>query len=183
MLGATLGPLQAPARPRATTASAGRSLYGLAANWTSDDGRTLRLQELSGRAQILALIFTRCASVCPTLVKDLQRLEAALPEPQRQGAQFTLVTIDPEHDTLEVLRAYRKRLGLDAAHWQLLRGSDAQVRELSAALGFSYSNEAGQLPLHSRLVTVLDRHGGIVHQQQGVQDDEQRLLRAVRDAT
>jgi protein SCO1/2 len=176
-------------RPHATPVTAhyaaalpARSMYGLSGSWQSDDGQSLELADLSGRVQVLALIFTRCASVCPTLVKDLQGIAARLPGEQRERVELTLVTIDPEHDSVEVLRAYRKRMGLDA-RWRLLRGSEAQVRELAAALGISYSNEPGQLPLHSRLITVLDAEGNVVHQQRDVSDDAERMLRAVGDAT
>lgn len=176
-------PARAPMSHGDAIALPTRSMYRLSASWMSDDGRSLRLAQLSGHVQVLALIFTRCASVCPTLVKDLQSLEARLPDEQKGRIEFTLITIDPEHDTLDVLRDYRKRMGLDTAHWQLLRGSDAQVRELSAALGFGYSNEPGSPPAHSKLVTVLGRDGSIAYQQQDVKGDTERLLRAVRDAT
>lgn len=155
-----------------------RSLYRLGASFQTDAPATFRLPELRGKFQVLALVFTRCPSVCPTLVHDLQALERAMPADARDATRFTLVSIDPAHDTPEALRAYRQKLGLGPERWRLLRGDADAVRDLSALLGFSYSSSnAGGMPLaHSKLVTVLDRNGVIIQQQDSVAADSQKII-------
>src|SRR5258706_4832063 len=136
---------QAQATPSALASqpsdrAAAPSVYRLESCFTSDDGQALKLSDLRGNFQVLALIFTRCPTVCPTLVRDLRRLEQRLPAGAAAKTHFTLVSIDPEHDTLEALRAYRRQLQLDA-RFTLLRSELDDVRELSAVLGFSFSAE------------------------------------------
>jgi protein SCO1/2 len=160
----------------------GRSIYLLDSAFVTDAGQTLRLRELRGHYQVLALIFTRCPKACPTLVKQLQALERRLPEQARAATRFALLTIDPEHDTPEALRAYRQRMGLGTS-FTLLRGDDSAVRELAASLGFGYGEGDGAGLLHSKLVTLLDPGGLIAHQQAGLDNDPERLLDALARRT
>lgn len=159
-----------------------RSLYRLGAGFRSDSGRPFPLGELRGKFQVLALIFTRCPSVCPTLVHELQALERALPAEVSEATGFTLVSIDPSHDSPEALHAYRKKLALDAEHWTLLHGEPDAIRDLSALLGFSYSDRDGTPLAHSKLVTVLNRDGEVIHQQASVGADPDKLIDTIRRA-
>jgi protein SCO1 len=168
----------AAATPSSATPSSELSLYQFESVFTTDDGRTVHLADLRGHFQILALIFTRCPRACPTLVKQLQALERALPAKQREATRFALVTIDPEHDTPQVLREYRTRMGL-GEHWTLLNGAAESVRELAASIGFAYRTSEDAAPVHSKLVTVLDPQGAVVHQQVGLENDRQTLIDAL----
>jgi protein SCO1 len=135
------------------------SLYALGARFTRDDGRPLALPDLRGDYVVVGLVFTRCPSVCPTLVRDLVTLDRALPEPVREHTRFALFSIDPKHDTPEILRAFRTKMKLHEDRFTLLAAEPAAVRELAAGLGASYGAEPDALPTHSKFVTVLDREG------------------------
>ena len=153
------------------------SLYQLTSTWTTDDNRSLKLNELRGSLQILALIFTRCSGTCPLTVKELQKFAASLPEPLARDTHFVLVTFDPT-DTAEILLGYRKTMHLNG-RWLLLRSAPGAVRELAATLGFSYQPQGDQF-VHSNLVTVLSRKGVIVHQQAGAGGSASELLSALQ---
>jgi protein SCO1 len=179
-----LGERRAPRpHPPVTGMLAPRSLYRLEKSFQNDEGRPLQLSELRGNFQVLALIFTRCPSVCPTLVRELQALERGMPSAISDATRFALVSIDPAHDTPAALHAYRAKLGLSPDHFVLLRGEPDSVRELSALLGFSYSSADDGMPLaHSKLVTVLNRDGEIIHQQESVSADSEKIVDAIARA-
>ncbi len=160
--------------PRATSAS----LYRLPTTFETDAGRRFLLTELSGKFQIVALMFTRCPSVCPTLVRELHSLEQRMPERVAAATGFALVSIDPEHDTPDALRAYRAQLGL-GARWTLLRGEPDGVRQLAAVLGFSFNSDGSAPAVHSRLVTLLNARGQVLHQQPGIADDPARIIELI----
>ena len=156
-----------------------RSVYQLDSSWTEDNGRTLRLSSLEGNAQLLALIYTTCTGTCPITVKAMQMFSRNMPEDIRHHTRFLLVTVDPDEDTPPVLRKYRREMNLDK-RWKLLRGSKEDVRELAAVLGFNYEQiESGQFA-HSNLVTVLDRHGEIVHQQNDFPTNPSPVIDVIR---
>ena len=163
-------------------ALSGASLYQLESVWTTDRGEQVRLKDLDGTTEVLAMVFTRCTSQCPTLVHDLKSLDASMHGGARTGTHFVLVTIDPQHDTPQALREFRDRMGLDPERWTLLRGTESDTRELAAVLGFAYGKGDGRNYTHSSLVTVLDRGGLIVHQQTGVGSDPMRTVAAIEDA-
>jgi len=135
------------------------SLYALDARFTRDDGRPLVLPDLRGEYVVVALVFTRCPSICPTLVRDLLALDRTLPEPVRKQTRFALFSIDPKHDTPDVLRAYRTKMKLEEQRFTLLAAGPSAVRDLAAGLGASYGSDPDALPTHSKLVTLLDRDG------------------------
>lgn len=173
----------APTRPATASAPASTpSLYRLDTTWQTDDERHVQLASLRGHFQVLALIFTRCPSVCPTLVSDLLRLQQRMPERVAAATRFTLVSIDPEHDTPPVLRAYRQRLGLGPAHFTLLRGAPEDVRELGATLGFSFAADGDVPSAHSKLVTLLGPDGHILHQQTGIDGDPDKIVQLIASA-
>ncbi len=165
MVTALLGLLAARSHAQSSPAASNeRSVYQLQSQWVTDAGRTLELAELSGHYQILAFIFTDCGSACPLLVRSLQQQARSLPAQTRRRARFLLVSIDPEQDTVAALQRYRKTMSLDE-QWTLLRGSDQDLRELTAVIGFNYARLPDGELTHSNLITLLDPRGEIVLQQ------------------
>lgn len=158
------------------------SLYLLDSEWTSDTGRRLRLGVLHGRPLLVALFFTTCEYACPVLVHDLKRIEEALPAEQRREVDFLLVSLDPERDTPEVLRAYRATKGLGKDHWTLLTGGAEDVRELAALLGVNYKRDARGQFAHSNLITLLNRDGEVAYRLAGLGQEPGGLLQAVAAA-
>lgn len=144
------------------------SLYSLDSIWTSDVGREVKLEVLRGRPQVIALFFTRCEHSCPLIVANMKEIDKALPSGVRGKVDFLLVSIDPEHDTPEALRAYRAKHELPTERWTLLRGSAEATRELAGMVGFDYEPGSPTQYAHSLLISILDEAGVIVFQQAGV---------------
>jgi protein SCO1/2 len=169
-------------RQRSISGTSERSIYGLGATWTTDAGQRMKLVALAGRVELVAMMFTSCPSVCPTFVREMLTLDRSLPGRLREHTHNVLVSIDPERDTPEVLARYREKMGLDPERFTLLRGAPGDVRELAQVLGVSYGKSEGSDIAHTRLVTVLDARGEVVHQQTGVSDDRERLIAGINRA-
>ena len=151
-----------------TTRPSEKSLYQLDSEWTSDVDRRVRLGVLQGRVQVLVMFFTHCEYACPLIIRDLKRIQSALPPASRSQVDFLLVSLDPERDTPRVLRAYREKASLDTDHWTLLTGRSDDVRELAVLLGVNYRPDARGQFAHSNLITVLNPAGEIAFQQSGL---------------
>jgi len=158
------------------------SLYQLGSTWTNDRGEPVKLVALAGSPQVVAMVYTRCTSLCPLLVHDLKAMDRSIHGRAREATRYVLVTMDPGHDTPAALAAWRRHMGLDDARWTLLRGSEPDTRELAAVLGFAYGKGDGKNYSHSSLVTVLDKGGRIVHQQTSVGADPQRTVAAIEQS-
>ncbi len=165
----------------AATPLSDRSLYQLDASWTNDAGAALRLASLRGRPQVVTMFFASCQFTCPVLVKDLQRIEAALPENTRTNVGFVLVSFDSARDTPAALAKYRQTHGL-AANWTLLRAAPDDVLELAALLGVKFKKDVRGDFAHSNVITVLDAGGAIVRQIVGLNRDPSDAVQAVGQA-
>lgn len=177
---ATASLAAAGAEPRgAAPASTSRSLYQIDSAWTRDDGSAFQLSQLRGHPVVMAMIFTRCSSVCPQTVEEMKGLERSLPKAILGQARFVLVSFDSENDTPPVLRAYRQQASLDQRRWFLLRGNADQVRELAMVLGLRYTQVGPGLFSHSSLVTVLNREGEIVLQRPSLRSASAEAIQAM----
>ena len=153
--------------PGAAPAS-GPSLYQLPGAWTDLDARPFELRSLVGSPVLLVLFYGTCDSICPTIVRDLKKVEALLPEADRRRTRFVLVTIDPAVDTPERLLAYAKKSELDLSRWALLNGPPEQVRVLANVIGFKYRPTGTGQYSHTIRITVLDRGGVVVDHADGL---------------
>lgn len=155
------------------------SVYQLASSWTTDTGRRVKLGELRGKPQIVAMIFTSCQGACPMLVHEMRELAQSLPESTRTNVGLLLVTFDSERDTPEVLHAYRATRNLPENQWTLLHGRAEDVQELALVLGVKYRKGANGQFSHSNLITILNAEGEIAFQQNGLSDSRDELAKNI----
>jgi len=128
---------------RRTTAS-----YKLpAAVLINQDGEQLKLDRLLASDKIIMLnfIFASCATVCPVLTAGFANFQDKL-DPATQQVQLVSVTIDPEHDTPEVLREYSQRFGADPG-WEFLTGSRSDINAVMRAFDAFVANKMNHRPL------------------------------------
>lgn len=130
---------------------------------TNQLGRPVTLDDLRGQVWIANIIFTRCAGPCPTLTRQMSRLQEALPP----DAPIRLVTLtaDPEHDTPAVLADYGRRAKADPARWTFLTGPRSEIARMAVEglkLVAVEKDEAARenpsdLFIHSTLFVLVDR--------------------------
>lgn len=155
---------------------AGESMDAFESTFTDQSGRAVTLARFHGQPMILAMIYTRCTSACPLLLRSLQGFEARLPTSQREKTWFVLVSLDPSHDTPDTLRAFARARGLDETRWRLLTGSREATAELAAILGVKVRDDGNGALGHSSNVYLLDGTGVIRHALIGLGADPTELL-------
>ena len=161
-----------PADTATTRSAEAISLHDLDGAWRDQRDVRVRLQEIGGTVRVVALVYTNCQATCPLIVASLKRVEASLPADRRSSVRFVLVSLDPARDTPGRLAEWAQATRLDPARWTLLNGSDGQLRELAAVLGIRYQRQPDGEMAHTNAVTVVDRAGVAVHQQESLSDSE-----------
>jgi protein SCO1/2 len=80
-------------------------------------GRRVTREDLRGRVWVVNFIYTECTDTCPTQTAEV----AGLQQEFRDASELTLVsiTVDPAHDTPEVLRRYAERFRASDRWWFL----------------------------------------------------------------
>ena len=155
------------------------SIYQLNCTWKDQNGSKIMLNKFKGSHVILAMIYTSCATACPVIVNNMQKLSNSIRKDKLGDYHFVLVSIDPEIDTPAKLKKYAAEKKLDLNYWTLLTGSDNNVAELAQVIGFRYkrnnSGSAGRFT-HSNLITFLNKDGEIVNQSKGLNQGTGALL-------
>jgi protein SCO1 len=159
---------------------AGFSIFHAASTWTDQSGQRRPLEDLAGRIQVVAMVYTSCGDACPRMLLDMKRIEGALPPGLEDRVGFVIVTLDPDRDTPERLAEYAHGARLDPSRWTLLHGDPGDILELAALLGVQYRAMGDGDFLHSNLLTILDPAGQVVHRQVGLGADPGPSLEVIR---
>lgn len=72
---------------------------------TDFSGKPRTLADFKGKAVVMFFGFTQCPDVCPTTMTEMAQVKRLL-GPDGDKLQVLFVSIDPERDTPEVLKAY-----------------------------------------------------------------------------
>lgn len=157
------------------------SIYNLPSNWTTQNGNEIELKELHGKVVVMVMIYTSCQAACPRLVADMRNIESQIPNEKKDDVQYVFVSIDPDTDTPERLKAFAKENLMDDDKWLFLRGTENDTREFAAVLAVNYKRISPIDFSHSNIISVFDQNGELVHQQEGLGVDNIETVQAIID--
>lgn len=134
---------------------------------TDPDGHPVQLASLGKKPLLVAMIYTGCTDVCPTILESLKPAVEIAQE--ALGADsFTVATIgfDTYDDTPDRMRSFARERGIRADNWLFLAGTAGGVRKLADATGFSIVPSAGGFD-HMAQVSIFDAEGRLYQQIRG----------------
>jgi len=147
---------------------------------TTQDGARLSLKDLHGKVVVVTFIFASCADTCPLLTAKLAALAPRVTTNGVSPVRFVAITVDPERDTPDVLKAYARGHGANGAEWAFLTGRPAEIREVARRYGvYVKKTERGDID-HTFLTSLVDQQGVLRVQYMGVRFDPEELLRDLR---
>jgi protein SCO1/2 len=124
------------------------------------DGKVRSIKEFAGKAVIVFFGYTQCPDVCPTTLAEIAQAKKLL---GADGAkvQGIFITVDPERDTPELLKAYMANFGSD---FLALRGTPEQVAAVAKDFKVYFKKVEGKTPGsytmdHSAASYVYDAQG------------------------
>ncbi|MDP3940650.1 MAG: SCO family protein [Deltaproteobacteria bacterium] len=161
--------------------------YGLVPDFrlTERSGSTVTLADLRGKVWLANFIYTECTETCPLQSLQVQRLQKEFAG--SADLRFVSITVDPGHDTPEVLRRYAERYGADPGRWLFLTGPKPAIYGLAKGgfkLGVSDASPAAQggvpgWPLGPGPAFASHGSGGLIlHSSRFVLVDRQARIRA-----
>ncbi len=103
---------------------------------TTQDGKKVHFYDdlIKGKVVALELICTTCKYNCPLETARMVQLQKQLGDHMGKDIFFYSITIDPEHDTPEVLKAYSEKYHVGPG-WLFLTGKEADIKLISKKLG------------------------------------------------
>jgi len=115
-----------------------------------------------GKVYVLEFFFTTCPSICPKMNLSMLEIEKTFFGNPNFG--IVSITIDPAHDTPQVLKDHAKLLGVKSSNWNFLTGDKEAIMNLSNK-GFNlYAGENAKVNggfEHSGLFALIDKEGNI----------------------
>lgn len=126
------------------------------------DGQPFRLSDHHGKVVLVFFGYTNCPDVCPLTLSDFKLIKADLDE-QTDQVSFVFVTVDPERDTQERLKAYLANF--DPA-FVGLTGSLSELESVWKAYGVYQAKQdtgsaAGYLVDHTARTYAIDKNGDL----------------------
>jgi protein SCO1/2 len=144
------------------------SVYNLPSKWTNQEGKDIEMKDLKGKVLVMVMIYTSCKSACPRLVADMRNIESRLPENIKGNVKLVLVSIDPEVDTPERLKAFSIENKMETDQWIFLRSTEENTREFAAVLSVNYKKVSPMDFSHSNIISVFNAEGELAYQQEGL---------------
>jgi protein SCO1/2 len=134
----------------------------------AQDGARVALSQFRGKAVAVTFIFASCSATCPILTAKMATVQDQLGSDFGPKAAFLSITVDPEHDTPDVLERYARTFGANSAGWKFLTGSAAEIQDIERRYGV-FATKSPDSPLdHTNLTSLVDPRGMLRVQYLGV---------------
>ncbi len=160
----------------------GMSIYNLPSQWTNQQGDKVSLLDYKGKVLVTVMIYTSCQIACPRLVADMRTIKERLPEEQLENVKMLLISIDPDTDTPERLKAFAIENKMDEDPWVFLRSSQVNTREFAAVLAVNYRKISPVDFSHSNIISVFNNKGELFFQQEGINVGPDAIVTQVKKA-
>jgi protein SCO1/2/putative membrane protein len=141
---------------------------------TECHGQTVTKADLLGKPWVACFIFTRCAGpmFCPRVSEQMQILQKRLHD---LDVRLVTITVDPEHDTPEVLAEYAARYKADPKRWWFLTGDKEVIyRLIRRSFRMIVDDDTERIPgfevVHSTEIMYVDA-AGVVRGRYNAQND------------
>ena len=145
--------------PRGAAGTLLASAIGGPFRLVDQNGKTVTDADLKGKWSLVYFGYTHCPDACPTALNDIS---IALDElgPKRDAVRPVFITVDPERDTAEVLKAYVTSFD---APIMALTGTPEEIAQAAKEYRVYYAKHpeaGGDYSMdHSSVIYVMDPEG------------------------
>lgn len=132
-------------------------------------GDTFSQESVKDKIYVTNFFFATCQSICPRMNSQLSRVQQAYKDDPE--LLFISHTINPLHDTVEVLKQYGEKYGAIKGKWHLLTGNKKEIYDLAK---------------NSYLINAVEDDGteeGFIHSEYLLLIDKQKRIRNLYDGT
>lgn len=125
----------------------------------SENGQRFGSANLKGRVYLANFIFSRCPTVCPKMLTEIEKIQKRVRGTGQKVAIVTF-TVDPEHDNENVLFKVARERNANPHVWTFLTGTDKEAMFKLYRDGFKVGVEQNPKDLfdiaHSEKIVLVD---------------------------
>lgn len=156
------------------------------------NGQKFSSEQTKGKIYVADFFFTRCGTICPKISNNLTRIQSIF------SADTNVIivshSVDPKHDSSEVLQKYAQKYDAKYGKWYFLTGEKKTIYDIAikgyklpVADASEYDNKIKSIDetfIHSEKLLLIDKEGYI----RGIYDgtyspDVERLIGEVKVLT
>ncbi|OJY84758.1 MAG: SCO family protein [Sphingobacteriales bacterium 44-15] len=97
---------------------------------TNQLDKQVSLSDLKDKIIVADFFFTSCPTICPALTRNMKRLQDAFNKTDTV-VRFLSFTVDPKRDSVERLKKYSDKFGINPDTWWLLTGSKEEIYDIA----------------------------------------------------
>ena len=144
--------------------------------FTDRSGQRVSLKDLKGKVWLANFVYTTCPTTCPMLSNRFSSLqEKALAAAENDSVRMVSFSVDPDHDTPEVLKGYADALKA-TEKWLFLTGPREQIERVAREgflVGFQKVPGVSNDISHSTKIALVDRNGVVRAYYDGVGENDE----------
>lgn len=130
--------------------------------FTDQNGKQVNNSNFENKVYVVEFFFTSCPTICPRMNENMVKIQNEF----FGNPSFAIasISIDPERDSPEVLKAYAKEKGATLKNWYFLTGDKKDVYSFSNDGFRLYAGENKEVEggfEHSGLFALIDKDGYI----------------------
>lgn len=145
--------------------------------FVDQDSARVTNETFQGKIYVADFFFTSCRTICPIMKSQMLRVYEATRE--MPDVLILSHTIDPEYDTVALLRDFAARLGVQSQRWHFVTGVKDSIYKIAQTSYFATALEDKTEPdgfIHSGAFLLIDRQGRIRGKYDGTKEDEVNRL-------
>lgn len=161
----------------------GDTIYHTIADFkfVDQDSSEVTNETFKDKIYVTDFFFTSCRTICPKMKTQMLRVYDSV----ENDPEVLLLshTIDPEYDTVGLLKDFAERLGVQSDKWHFVTGDKEQIYKIAQTSYFATALEDKSEPdgfIHSGAFLLIDKHQRIRGKYDGtVEEDVNRLLKDI----
>jgi protein SCO1 len=146
--------------------------------FVDQDSTLITNETYANKIYVADFFFTSCRTICPIMKTQMMRVYEATKE--MPDVLLLSHTIDPEYDTVALLRDFAARLGVDSKRWHFVTGAKDSIYKIAQTSYFATAMEDKTEPdgfIHSGAFLLIDKKGRIRGKYDGTEEaDVNRLI-------
>lgn len=135
----------------------------------SQYGDTITSKNFKDKIYVADFFFVTCPTICPVMKKNMRKVYEAYQDHPNVG--ILSHTIDPDHDSVQVLKAYADDLGIKGRTWLFVTGNREKIYDIGEKHYLVTAHADDKEP------------GGYIHSGAFVLIDKQKHIRGMYDGT